>query len=470
MKFLRYPIPFDDESLLSYIYRLSHLNACPVEWILKELKYNHIKYKNKINSITDDKHLKMISQAISLNYDDVYNLTYNRYYSDHMSNTRNDAIRREHFHINDIISLKTSKYCPLCLNEEFNHKLHWDFKLSKICLKHKTYLVDTCDCCGGSLSVENIVTGMCSCNRHLKDITPNFCNDNIILNIQIEIFNNFGITLRNKKFYNVGYVDIEYIKSVHTLTHLLLTKKGKLKRLEKLYKKSDGYKGDIYAFYLLYNIKLNLSKGLNLLLDDLNDIMNIELSNDTDDTELHSNSNPLSILTHCFYSLEYFLNQYDILYDYINKYLNDNYTYSFFKTRINRIIVKERYINITDTMKIFNLSMDTLKSTLNVYKINNGIFFDLEQTINFVYKYIKRYKIGKRDFYYKEYTTIKELYDIFDNFKFSELEIMNIIVQSEIDVILNLFRYSSGIDILLIEKKIIYPILLKKALEKLENS
>ena len=102
MKFLRYPILLDDESLLSYIYRLLNLNACPIEWILKELKYSHIKYKNKINSITNVEHLEMISQAISLNYDDVYNLTYNKYYSHHMSNTRNDAIRREHFHSNDI--------------------------------------------------------------------------------------------------------------------------------------------------------------------------------------------------------------------------------------------------------------------------------------------------------------------------------------------------------------------------------
>ncbi|MBU5675770.1 TniQ family protein [Alkaliphilus sp. MSJ-5] len=91
MKFLRYPVPLDDESLLSYIYRLSNLNSCPVEWILKELKYKEVKYKNRINSVTAAKRLKMISQAISLNYDDV--LTYNRYNSDNISNTKEGIIR-----------------------------------------------------------------------------------------------------------------------------------------------------------------------------------------------------------------------------------------------------------------------------------------------------------------------------------------------------------------------------------------
>ncbi|OGO77929.1 MAG: hypothetical protein A2Y23_04225 [Clostridiales bacterium GWB2_37_7] len=60
IKLLRYLEPYPDESILNYIYRISIENACSVEWLLKELNLNTIKYKATLNFVNSSESICIV--------------------------------------------------------------------------------------------------------------------------------------------------------------------------------------------------------------------------------------------------------------------------------------------------------------------------------------------------------------------------------------------------------------------------
>lgn len=66
-KLLRTTLPHEDESLASYIYRLSKENSCPIEWLLKEFGLRPNFPISKLNILNNIKNVKRIELMTPLN-------------------------------------------------------------------------------------------------------------------------------------------------------------------------------------------------------------------------------------------------------------------------------------------------------------------------------------------------------------------------------------------------------------------
>ena len=78
-KLLRRPAPYESESLLSYLIRLSMENSVPSDWIRNIFGLKKTKYINKINTISDNERLEKVVDLTSLSYDEVKNMTISWY-------------------------------------------------------------------------------------------------------------------------------------------------------------------------------------------------------------------------------------------------------------------------------------------------------------------------------------------------------------------------------------------------------
>lgn len=77
-------------------------------------------------------------------------------------------INHETFRRNCRPLLKTA-FCPECLKEAGYFRMDWHTLSTTVCLHHNVLLVDTCQKCGSSLSIFDIVYGQCkNCSFNLK--------------------------------------------------------------------------------------------------------------------------------------------------------------------------------------------------------------------------------------------------------------------------------------------------------------
>ena len=54
-----------------------------------------------------------------------------------------------------------TRYCPLCLNEDAFHRLHWDISFLTACTKHNILLIERCASCGRQIKLSNLMRGAC---------------------------------------------------------------------------------------------------------------------------------------------------------------------------------------------------------------------------------------------------------------------------------------------------------------------
>jgi hypothetical protein len=168
MIFLKKPIPYKDESLSSYLFRLSLVNSCPYEWVLKEFHISSLMTRN-IDLLKKEEIINKIAQSLDFDVQDVHNMTLNKYPLYKWDSTKRfyHGSKRK---IDKYFEL-VPKFCPICIEEEKYIRLHWYFKLLKSCAYHKTALVKECDICGKSVTVRNVITTLCDCGRKLDIIT-----------------------------------------------------------------------------------------------------------------------------------------------------------------------------------------------------------------------------------------------------------------------------------------------------------
>ena len=80
IKLLRHPIPYEEETLYSYLYRLAQANRCPIELLIEkfdlELQYKKKTINLKINDATienialaSNQDIKIIQQMVLDKYD-----------------------------------------------------------------------------------------------------------------------------------------------------------------------------------------------------------------------------------------------------------------------------------------------------------------------------------------------------------------------------------------------------------------
>lgn len=225
MNFIFTPKSYDDESLLSYLYRHAEINVYPIKWLFSELKLNPDNYSGYcyINNSLKIEDIKNISRTINLSFNQVNELTYNKY---HFFKKRN--------HNHHIIAVKSSRYCPICLKEERYPRLYWDIKPIKICLKHRIYLNENCDKCGENITITEIINGVCRCGKKLGENRIRLCEVESLIEQQSEILRVLGISYINEKVIAHSDYNVKLLGSFYKLIGLLEKNESMLKRINYL--------------------------------------------------------------------------------------------------------------------------------------------------------------------------------------------------------------------------------------------
>ncbi|MEH7749415.1 TniQ family protein, partial [Neobacillus drentensis] len=151
-KLINRPLILKDECLSSYLYRLSKANYLTgPSPILKQLKIELFKYR--VNHFDYPNCIK-IAKISDVNPKELFR-TSNVYYEE---NFKDD--------VDKMVLLKEYvKYCPCCIQENIYFKNSWFLNLFTVCLEHQSLLVQNCQGCGQTISLENFLEGFCkNCN------------------------------------------------------------------------------------------------------------------------------------------------------------------------------------------------------------------------------------------------------------------------------------------------------------------
>jgi len=191
VKLLRKSVPYRDESLLSYIYRLAKDNNCPVGWIVKECKLDKVYKDNYFTFDYNDREMELLASAVEMDKSTIMDMTMSKYYLHFDKNYPSGYFFIQNNFKNGI------KYCPLCLKEQNYHRLFWQFNQIKICLNHKVVLIENCPECGRWITIDTIINDKCECGFKISQTKPIICIDPLIIKNQQRMYSIYKICDEN---------------------------------------------------------------------------------------------------------------------------------------------------------------------------------------------------------------------------------------------------------------------------------
>lgn len=85
--------------------------------------------------------------------------------------------------------LKTStKFCPICLEEEIHQSFTWGINVINVCTKHSVYLQNKCSNCTRFLTIKSLLLNQCNgCGQTLTKIESEIVQDEYIIKSQKEL-------------------------------------------------------------------------------------------------------------------------------------------------------------------------------------------------------------------------------------------------------------------------------------------
>jgi len=152
-KFLRFPlhcIPYFDELLSSYIYRLAAQNRISTFFIMHHIGNTYaglsVRVRYNINMISDFNCLKQLCYLAGFDTEIFQRMTMHKYKKIlSMEGRKNSAWQTSNnFWFNAI----RIRICPFCLKEAMYYRVHWKLQPLCACPKHKVLLLDKCAVCG----------------------------------------------------------------------------------------------------------------------------------------------------------------------------------------------------------------------------------------------------------------------------------------------------------------------------------
>lgn len=152
-KFLRFPlhcIPYIDELLSSFIYRLSEQNRISTFFIMQHIGNTYaglsVRVRYNINMISGFNYLKQLCNLTGFDTEIFKRMTMHNYKKIFLvEGHKNSAWQTSNnFWFNAI----RIRICPFCLKEAMYYRIHWKLQPVYACLKHKVLLLDKCTFCG----------------------------------------------------------------------------------------------------------------------------------------------------------------------------------------------------------------------------------------------------------------------------------------------------------------------------------
>lgn len=207
-KLLVRPDPFQDESFIGYIIRLTEVNGYnSPNSILNYLQipiflsHNKSRIQEHFNKI-DHKILHRLSEFVEKEPDKILNLIS----SDYMGKNSQTSIAK----LNPkVIHCFPHKFCPLCLSDFAYHRKIWDLIIITACPLHKCQLVSFCPGCNNPLSMARSYVCICKCGVDFRNISPKYIADSRI-RIAGHIYLYLGLLSSKHQFIPIENLLINY--------------------------------------------------------------------------------------------------------------------------------------------------------------------------------------------------------------------------------------------------------------------
>lgn len=166
--FLYIPIPWDDESLTSYIQRISNANYLKPYEIWRSLvppgkRYPRLGMEPLMEyspaSVID---MDNLARLLNLDVQILKNLTFYTVLTKIYNSEVDEGLLMRNGFFSRYVTYHR-RFCPICLREKNYYKRIWQVKEIKICIVHNAKLIDTCPKCSKHMSLlgTNAVVGKC---------------------------------------------------------------------------------------------------------------------------------------------------------------------------------------------------------------------------------------------------------------------------------------------------------------------
>lgn len=158
--------PYNHESILGFLYRLSRKNfySSPRCFFgLLNGKYPDLEdllYSNDLMTLIDN---RTGYEQRELNELTIFNFSV-QYLTNYGLGTK--------YLSKLLIPKRQHRFCPLCLREKNYHRIYWLLVPYTICHEHQVYMKDKCPGCNKFLSFSEIMKGNCACGTNLKEVEP----------------------------------------------------------------------------------------------------------------------------------------------------------------------------------------------------------------------------------------------------------------------------------------------------------
>lgn len=204
--------PINGESRYSLLYRLAFENyLLPADIVKVDSRKKASLYIDNRNYSTNSQVDKAIDEAIQCVAPDTSKLLLNQYDAILFS-TKSTDYERKHVYFRTGV-----KFCPICLQESFHHRLVWDVTWKTACVKHQAYLVPKCPRCSRKVYPSKLMEGRCECGVEYATLPPERPSD-AVLETQAIIDklleqNQTHVVISEKEFSSQKFFQLLYVLS-----------------------------------------------------------------------------------------------------------------------------------------------------------------------------------------------------------------------------------------------------------------
>lgn len=481
-KLLRHPSPYRHESVMSYLYRLAEENYYTFNEIKKLFKISYTLTYERFNKDISDRSIKLIANATNKDQETIYKMTLKRFDFWKMENENS----HKYSYFRDTILTKHLKYCPCCLNENNYERIHWKLEPIKVCLDHKVFLIESCNNCGEELPKDWYVKGKCKCGFKLTDATPQICFNDLIIEGQKKMYKALGLYNEETKKNDIFYYKLitkEYIEIINYFNSLVISN---IEVFDSLQFFLDEKNNNIKVKTLIYVewILCNWPASIYYVLDKLNsdeylDYQYTEYRKKYDDIGIYADEfwdfyraykdeknavllNPLDRLDFSFNLKELIINN-NFIKNALVEYFINNFTVCYFEKRLNKSLVLNKFIEVSEAISIFFnydagikeeycISYNGITSVFNTYNFDNKKYFVLSEIIDFFKSVVIKENILNEKNDLNKYKDIDYFLNKFKSFDIKPEDIINLIKNNKVKVKFDcLFRY--GIGMIYLNKK-----------------
>lgn len=227
MKLLLSEDPYEYESLSSYIYRISKINQCKVNWLfeLGNIKTNSASY-DFLNYINKRRiYLSRLASVLNKTEDQLLYHTIHRYSTGFWNDNSSISTLKRNWLYKQYVREK-AVFCPKCIGENPYQRIYWLLNPINICLFHNCYLISRCSICDFPVSASSLTNGICNdCKFKLSESNTIICSDKRLIQFENLVYFAFDLidhldyeydTLETK---NKLYHRFSYSESVQTDGH-----------------------------------------------------------------------------------------------------------------------------------------------------------------------------------------------------------------------------------------------------------